>query len=122
MTDCIMTSSFCDEDVKDDEDTSELVLVADAFKEKFKKLSDVQLDDEIKKYEELANSFVCEKLNLKDGGDKIRQQLQKLQRERSGRVQRHCQEVHFPIEGHCWISFSTFSWHCVLYELLEHMI
>lgn len=101
MTDRIMTSSFCNEDVKDDEDTAELVLVADAFKEKFKKLSDVQLDDEIKKYEELANSVVCKKLNLKDGGDKIRRQLQRLLGEKSARVQQQCSVVRFLIEGQC---------------------
>lgn len=101
MTGRNMTSSFSIEDVKDDEKSAELVLVSDPSKEKFKKFSDVQLDDEIKKFEDLANSVFCKKLNLKDGGDKIRRQLQRLLGEKSARVQQQCSVVRFLIEGQC---------------------
>ena len=92
-----MTSSFSIEDGEDDEKSAELVFVSDPSKEKFKKFSDVQLDDEIKKFEDLANSVFCKKLNLKDGGDKIRRQLQRLLEEKAARVQPQCSVVRFLI-------------------------
>lgn len=105
MTGRNMTSSFSIADVEDDEKSAELVLVSDPSKEKFKKFSDVRLDDEIKKFEDLANSVFCKKLNLKDGGDKIRRQLQRLLGEKSARVQQQCSVV-YPAKQRKALDFS----------------
>ncbi|KAG0566225.1 hypothetical protein KC19_7G047300 [Ceratodon purpureus] len=56
--------------------------------EKFKAFSDTQLDDEITKYEGYVAGGQKDGLKLKDGGDKFRKTLQKLERVRSDRAKK----------------------------------